>query len=696
MRPVTRVSARDRRAAASGIAGSSLANEAAAPGGESAAADDAGLTDEAARALRERHGFNESATADRWSPLRALGHFAASPLILLLAIAAVVSAVLGERVDAAIIGLMVVLGIAIDFVQTYRSARAVERLQATVAPTATVMRDGRWQELPRREIVPGDLVKLCAGDLVPADCRLLSSHDLHVAQAALTGESLPVEKRSGVLPVSRDADAAHMVFLGTSVVSGTATARVAFTGAATAFGDIAARLAHHPPPTEFERGTRQFGLFIARTVLFLVLFIVMVSVLLHRDAFQSLLFAVALAVGMTPEFLPMITTVTLARGAVRMGRAHVIVKQLAAIQNLGSIDVLCSDKTGTLTTGSTALERTVDIAGNDAPRVLEHGYLNAVYETGIKSPLDAAILARPCTPAEGWRKTDEIPFDFERRRVSVVLQHDAQHLLVTKGAPESVLPLCSAVERDGRRIPFDDAEQARAQATFGALGEEGLRVLAVAIAAVTRPDGLDAGDERDLTLLGFLAFCDPPRDDAAAMLERLRADGVVVKILTGDNEPVARHVCARVGLPVDDVLSGADIGRLTDAALGKRAEEVALFARLSPGQKNRISDGAQESRPRRRLPRRRHQRCAFLARRRCRHLGRQRRRRGARRRRGHPHAAGPRRPAYRHRRGAARLRQRAQVPAHGHQLQLRQHAVDGGRVALLAVPADAADADPAQ
>lgn len=376
-----------------------------------------GLTSAEAAARLAQFGPNEPAPRRKRSGLVRLLALFLNPLVVILLTAAIASALLGELIDACIIVTVVLLGVAINFVQTYRSQRAAERLREQVTPTATVLRDGNWREIRRRELVPGDLIRLSAGDLVPADARLVESRDLYVQQAALTGESMPTEKQSGpseregcVDPASRDE-----VFLGTSVVSGMAKAVVVATGVRTAFGEIAERLAMRPPETAFERGIRQFGLLIMRAVFFLVLFIAVVSIALHRDPLQSLLFAVALGVGLTPEFLPMITSVTLAKGAVKMARQKVIVKQLAAIQNFGSINVLCSDKTGTLTTGNMALDRALDPLGGPSERPLALAWLNSRFETGIRSPLDAAILKREPVGLAGYEKCDEIPFDFERR-----------------------------------------------------------------------------------------------------------------------------------------------------------------------------------------------------------------------------------------------------------------------------------------
>lgn len=364
-----------------------------------------GLTSiEAARGLAE-HGPNEPAPTRRFSAVLEFGRLCANPLVPILLVASVVSAWLGEDVDAGIIVTIILLSVTVNFWQSYRSQRAADRLRASVAPTATALRDGSWREVPRREIVPGDVVRLSAGDLVPADARLLDSRDLSVQQSMLTGESLPADKvaSAGETPRTTGPDAPDLVFLGTSVVSGTATAIVTATGPRTLFGDIATRLGSRVPETEFESGLN---------------FILLMGTVVKHDPLESLLFAVALGVGLTPEFLPMIATVTLTQGALRMARDNVIVKHLPAIQNLGSIDILCSDKTGTLTTGVMHLDGSLDPTGAASPRPLVLASLNSRFQTGIHSPLDAAILQAAPSDADGCEKVDEIPFDFERRRLS--------------------------------------------------------------------------------------------------------------------------------------------------------------------------------------------------------------------------------------------------------------------------------------
>jgi Mg2+-importing ATPase len=548
-----------------------------------------GLTSKTAAKRLVQYGLNDPAPKKRRSPLLEFLRLFLNPLVVVLLIAAAASAVLGEATDAGIIIAIVVVSNVLDFGQTRRSQRAVEQLQAQVTPKATVLRDGQWVDIPRAQVVPGDVVRLSAGDMVPADARLLESRDLYVQQAALTGESLPAEKQAHGDEVSTRPDAENMVFLGTSVVSGTARALIVTTGTATAFGDIAARLAAPPEPTAFERGLKDFSLFLTRTVFFLVLFLVVVGVLRHRDPFQSLLFAVALAVGLTPEFLPMIVSVTLANGARAMARKKVIVKHLAAIQNFGSIDVLCSDKTGTITSGKMTLDRFVDPFGEPSTRALALARLNSKNQTGIRSPLDDAILGTPQTDEEGgYQKCDEIPYDFERRRLSVVLEHDTRRLLITKGAPEGVLERAVAVERSGQAMPLDADTRARCQATFEELSRKGMRVLAVAYVIVDARANYSAADERNLILAGFVTFADKPLPDAAVALAALREAGVHVKIITGDSDLVTTQVCTQVGLDPGRIVLGDEIEKMTDPALQAVAEETTVFARASPAQKNRI------------------------------------------------------------------------------------------------------------
>jgi len=549
-----------------------------------------GLASQEALARFRRVGPNEPAPPRRFEALRELGAFLLNPLVLILLVASAVSAAFGQVVSSAIIACMVLLSIVLNFSQSYQSQLAAQRLRDRVGQRATVLRDGRAQEIPAREVVPGDVVRLSAGDLVPGDGRLLSSRDLFLNEAALTGESLPREKHAdaAVAPGASVEEAATAVLQGTSVVSGLGEAVVVRTGARTEFGQVAARLAGRAPETEFERGTRRFGILILQVVLVLVFFVFLVNALSRRDPLESFLFAVALAVGLTPQLLPMIVSVTLSRGAVRMARKKVIVKRLAAIENFGSMDILCSDKTGTLTVGQISVARHVNVRGEDDDAVIRLAALNSTFQTGLKSPMDEAILRHEHPAVARYRLRDEIPFDFQRRRVSVVVEEGGERLLVTKGAPESVLPACEALELEGVSTPLDAPARAGAEALFRRLSSEGYRVLAVAYRPVPPQPVYTAADERGLRLVGFAAFLDPPREGVRETVAALHADGIAVKIITGDNELVTQRICEQVGLDADEIVLGEAVVGMSDPALAAVAERTQVFARVSPMQKNRI------------------------------------------------------------------------------------------------------------
>jgi P-type Mg2+ transporter len=551
-----------------------------------------GLTEaEAASRLREI-GPNDPAPRRRGALALEFLSLLLNPLVVILLLASILSTVLGQITDAIIIFVIAMSSVAINFAQTYSSGKAVQKLREHVSLTASVFRDGVWRDVRRENLVPGDVVRLGAGDLVPADGKLLDSRDLFVQEAALTGESMPVEKRAHTASAVPGGSGLDQVFLGTSVVSGTGVFEVQATGVRTSLGLISAKLRERAAETEFERGLRQFGLLIMRVVLFLILFILVVRVALHRDAFESFVFAVALAVGLTPEFLPMITSVTLARGAVRMAKQEVIVKRLPAIQNFGSIDVLCSDKTGTLTTGVMTLHASVGAEGANAERTLSLAFLNSKFETGIRSPLDVAILASRKEGLEGYVKCDEIPFDFSRRRLSVVVERGdergVERLLITKGAPEGIVDLCDTYQVGDMQRDLEADARTRTRKVHEGLCEQGFRVLAVAFRSVEARDGFSVADERSMTLVGYLAFADPPNPDVASTLARLKRDGVDVKILTGDNDLVARHICGTVGLTALKIVLGPELDAMTDPALAHIAEETNVFARVTPMQKLRI------------------------------------------------------------------------------------------------------------
>lgn len=560
------------------------------------ASDRGGLTEEEAARRHLSWGPNAIGAPRSGGTLVGILRTLGNPLALILLAAAVAAAFLGQVADPLIITAVVLLSGAVNFWQSSRSAKAIERLQARIAPQATVIRGGSSRSVPREEVVVGDVVRLSAGDLVPADARLLEAVDLHVQQAALTGESIPAEKVASEGPLLlATPDAKELIFVGTSVVSGSATALVFAIGGSTQFGDVARRIAARPEETEFERGLRRFGMLILRTVVFLVLFIVIVGIAMEHDPLESVMFAVALAVGLTPEYLPMILTVTLSQGALRMAKEKVIVRHLASIQNLGSIDVLCCDKTGTLTTGEMRLDASVDPLGAPSERPLVLGSWNSALETGVKSPLDAAILLRAQAMPVEIEKIAEIPFDFERRRLSVVLREGGRVLLVTKGAPESVLSICEWVELAGEARPFDEALREAALGVFERISGEGYRALGVAYRALDGEGGVGRDAEAGLTFVGFLSFADQLLEGAAEAIEALRADGVEVKVLSGDNELVARTICKKVGLDVGAIASGERLAHLDALALARLAEETTVFARVSPAQKQRIVQALQHS-----------------------------------------------------------------------------------------------------
>jgi Mg2+-importing ATPase len=524
-----------------------------------------------------------------------------NPLVMLLVGAAGVSAATGDVRSAVVIGLMVLMSVLLDFAQEHRAGKAAERLREAALVRATVLRDGAPREIAISEVVRGDVVLLAAGDLVPADGRLIESRDLTVNQARLTGEPYPVPKAAaepaaadpggGGLSGALSADDEGVVLMGSSVVSGAGRALVARTGKKTMLGEVGASLERSPPPSAFEQGTRAFGYLIIRVTAALVLFAILVNAWRGRPWLESFLFAVALAVGLTPELLPMVVSVTLSTGAMRMSKKKVLVKRLAAIHDLGSMDVLCTDKTGTLTEARIRLERYLDPEGQDSRRVLELAHLNSHFQAGLRSPLDEAILRHEDLDVSAWRKLDEIPFDFERRCLSVLVRRgEDAPLLVVKGALEDMLKLSARVDDGaGGARPLDDGGRARVLAQFEDLGREGFRVLGVGFAPRARDAATLARDEApDLVFAGFAVFQDPPKQSAREALRNLAALGVSVKVLSGDNERVAEHVCRELELPVHGVLTGADLARLDDQALEAVVERTTLFCRVTPAQKNHV------------------------------------------------------------------------------------------------------------
>jgi len=556
-----------------------------------------GLTSGQAAAQLVAVGPNSVEDAPRLTALRLLLRQFESPLVLILAFAAAISLALQQWVDAGII-LAIVLGSSVlSFYQEYRASTAVEDLKKRLALTARLLRDGVEQVLPVTQIVPGDLVLLSAGNLIPADGIVIEAQDFLVSEASMTGESFPVEKRPG--KIAADAPLAarmNTVFLGASVRSGTARVLVVRTGRQTEFGAIAARLHARQPETDFARGVRQFGFLLIRVMVVIVIFVLTVNLLLDRPVVESLLFAAALAVGLSPELLPAIISVTLSAGARAMGRRGVIVRRLDAIENLGSMTILCTDKTGTLTEGTIVLSEVLDAASQPSDAVRQLAYVNAALETGIENPLDTAIIAAGATASlttAGLTKIDEIPYDFVRRRLTIVVAESADpgnHLIVTKGAFDNVLDSCTAVDRDGVEEPLDQAARANLGAVFQAKGEQGFRVLALAtrrVAAKLDYD-YDHHDERDMVFRGFLVFLDPPKPEARETIGNLAKLGIAIKVISGDNRHVTAHMAEAVGLNAKSMLAGEDLAGMRDEALWHLAPRTDLFVEIDPQQKERI------------------------------------------------------------------------------------------------------------
>ncbi|HEX5361364.1 MAG TPA: magnesium-translocating P-type ATPase [Fluviicoccus sp.] len=557
----------------------------------------AGLSSEQAAARLKEHGLNAVEDRDETTLLKLLIHQFASPLVLILVFGAIVSLVLKEWTEAAII-LAVVLGSTIlGTVQEYRAANAVAALRQRLALTVKVHRDGSVQTREVAALVPGDIIELSAGNLVPADGVLLTSTDFLVTEASLTGEPFPVEKQPGVVDADTPlAGRRNCVFLGTSVRSGTATILVTETGRHTTMGALASRLHLRPPESEFERGLRNFGNLLLKVMLLTVIFVLVVNQLLGRPVIESLLFAVALAVGLSPELLPAIVSVTMSHGAREMARCGVIVRRLEAIENLGSMNILCTDKTGTLTAGVVELSDATDCAGEASANVRMLAFLNASLETGIDNPLDAALV-RAGTVAglvlPIVEKVDEIPYDFLRKRLTIVVEDGLEngepyHRIVTKGAFANMLAVCTSMRTKNGIEPLDPPSLQVLDYFFRKKSEQGFRVLALATRRVAAKTAYSHDDEQGMTLEGFLLFLDPPKPEAKQTLEELKALGISIRIITGDNRHVAAHVAAAVGLDADSLITGEEIDRLSDEALWQRADQTILFAEVDPQQKERI------------------------------------------------------------------------------------------------------------
>ena len=551
----------------------------------------AGLSRKEAEDRLTQHGPNTVAEPPRLDLVRKIARRFAEPLVAILLVAAAISGATGDIGSFGIIVTVIVLSIGLDLFQEHRAERAAEALKRSVAVHADVRRDGALTSISVDQLVPGDVVELRAGDLVPADGIVLESRNAHANEALMTGEPYPADKYPGSCNATTPPEAFNALFAGTSIVSGEAIMLVVATGNATRFGGIAAALASREPPTAFERGIHRLGLMILRLTIFLTLFVLLMNLAFARPVLESFLFAVALAVGLTPELLPMIMTVTLARGALRMAQKRVVVKKLAAIHDLGAMDVLCTDKTGTLTEARIALLRHPGLDRMESERVLTLAAVNGRFETGIRSPLDEAIASHAAkVPLDGWSKLDELPFDYERRRISVLVEKDHARMLIVKGAAEEILARAGSVDGiDGCVLPIDITKRAALQEIEREEAGQGNRVLAVAWKPMP-PDRsqLLAEDECDLTISGFCVFVDPPKPDAAEAIGRLESAGVRVKILSGDGHSVVRHVAEALGMPDRGLITGTEVAELSDATLAARVEEIDLYARISPDQKTRI------------------------------------------------------------------------------------------------------------
>ncbi len=547
----------------------------------------------------EEYGPNVVAKEKRQTWLMRLWENIKNPLVILLVLLGAISFLTGDMRATIVILSMVILGIVLRYVQESRANTAAEQLKAMVRTTATVIRDGQRQEIALQELVPGDIVALAAGDMIPADVRLLSARDLFLNQAALTGESMPVEKN----PAPADAviqnplEMPNLCFMGSNVESGTGTALVVQTGSSTYFGSLADSIVGRRVLTSFDKGVNQFTWLMISFMIVMVPLVFLFNGLSKHNWLEAFLFALAVAVGLTPEMLPMIVTVNLSKGAIAMSKKKVIVKRLNSIQNFGAMDVLCTDKTGTITQGKIVLEKHVDVQGNPSQHVLNYAYMNSYYQTGLKNLMDEAILNHvnlneDLQVDELYRKIDELPFDFRRRRMSVIVESDKnQHILICKGAVEEIMGLSTYVEINGEVLEVTPDHDENRKKRIRDLNAEGYRVLAIAYRVFPCENGqprYTVQDESNLTLLGYMAFLDPPKDTAPEALSKLKEHSVTVKILTGDNDIVTGSICKQVGLPVDRILLGDEIEGMNEVQLAEAAETTTVFAKLSPSHKERI------------------------------------------------------------------------------------------------------------
>ncbi len=551
-----------------------------------------GLSEEEAASRLARYGPNEPAKRRKRTVLLQIASKFVNPLVIVLLIIAGFSLFLGEEINAALVMLMAFMSVMLSFIQEYRAGKEAERLSEMVRATATVVRNGKSKEIKIKELVPGDVVDLYAGDMIPADLRIVSCKDLFINQATLTGESFPVEKTCD--PVhpknSSPSELANMAFMGSSVVSGTALGIAVKTGLATQFGELSRRLAATPQESSFDKGIQRFTWLMIRAMLIMVVVIFAVNVMIKRgDPLQALLFSLAVAVGLTPEMLPMLVAVNLSKGAIAMSKKQVIVKRLNAIQNVGAMDILCTDKTGTLTLDRIVLEKHCDVVRKENEGVLKLAYLNSFYQTGLKNILDRAILKHEKLAVQQYEKIDEVPFDFSRRVMSVVVGNNGSHRIIVKGAPEEIFKRSAKYELEGEVFEMERLILTDLRSECDSLSAEGFRVLAVAYRDFEgHKTRYTKEDEQDLILAGYIAFLDPPKASAKRTIDALKHLGIQFKVLTGDNELVTQKVCSDVGLEITGIVTGEQVERATDGELQAIAKTANVFARLSPLQKERI------------------------------------------------------------------------------------------------------------
>jgi Mg2+-importing ATPase len=512
-----------------------------------------------------------------------------SPIIIILIFAAVLSAFLGDPTDSSIIVLIILISGLLGFWQEKGAADAVKKLLSIVQIKVDVLRDRKIEEIPLENIVPGDVVVLSAGGIVPGDCLILDSKDLYVNEAALTGESYPVEKYAGVLPENTIlSKRSNSLFMGTSVVSGTARAAVVLTGSRTVFGEISEGLRLRPPETEFQNGVKRFGYFLMEVTLLLVIAIFAINVYFDRPVLESFIFSLAIAVGLTPQLLPVIISINLARGAKRMALSRVIVKRLSSIENFGSMNVLCSDKTGTLTKGIVQIHSAIDIDGADSQKVLVYSYLNAYFQTGFKNPIDDAIRSMPKPDLTGYEKLDEVPYDFIRKRLSILILKDGKRFMVTKGALYNVLSVCTSAELPGGHIMELGTVRDLIEKRFGELSRGGFRILGVSYKEDVVRTTIKKEDEKDMTFAGFVAVFDPPKEGVTETIKELQRLGISFKLLSGDRREVALYISDSVGMPAHEILTGEELQDMSNEALREVVNHYSVFAEVEPSQKERI------------------------------------------------------------------------------------------------------------